>query len=106
MEFRPKSSRQNVVFDGGSHLTLPFFLIMEYFHRVLQGLCFISNFYFHPKCENLKIINLCFADDILLFVRGDLVSMKLIMDKVRGFSSSTGLTISIPKSKIYFRGVD
>ncbi|XP_058757557.1 uncharacterized protein LOC131630833 [Vicia villosa] len=78
---------------------LLFVLVMEYFHRILQGLCRVPNFNFHPKCEKLKIINLCFADDILMFVRGDLESVKLIMDKVRGFSASTGLQISIPKRR-------
>lgn len=85
---------------------LLFVLIMEYFHRVLQSLSRVPNFNFHPKCEKMKIINLRFADDILMFVRGDLESIKLLMDKVRDFSTSTGLKISVPKSKIYFGGVD
>ncbi|CAK8541495.1 unnamed protein product [Lathyrus sativus] len=32
--------------------------------------------------------------------------MRLIMEKVNEFSEATRLTISIPKSKIYFGGVD
>lgn len=65
---------------------LLFILIMKYFHRVMQGLEDIPNFNFHPKCERLKIVNICFADDILLFSMGDIVSIRLIMRKVREFS--------------------
>ncbi|CAK8531028.1 unnamed protein product [Lathyrus sativus] len=79
---------------------------MEYLHRVLQGLVKNLNFKFHPKCDRLKIINLCFADDILLFAREDHESMRLIIDKMREFSTTTSLTIRIPKRKIYFGGVD
>lgn len=56
--------------------------------------------------EKLKNINLCFAYNILIFVRGDLESMKLIMDRVRNFSAATSFNISIPKSKFYLGGVD
>lgn len=85
---------------------LLFVLIMEYLHRVLQGLNSNPNFNFHHTCEKLKIINICFADDILIFVKGDLGSMKFIMHKIRYFSTATWLYISIPKSKIYLGGVD
>lgn len=56
--------------------------------------------------EKLKNINLCFAYNILSFVRRDLEFMKLIMDRVRNFSAATSFNISIPKSKIYLGGVD
>lgn len=85
---------------------LLFVLAMEYFNRVLQSLDANPNFNYHPKCEHLKIINLCFADDILMFVRGDSESMRHIIDKVKDFSEAAGLIVSIPKSKMYFGGVD
>ncbi|KAL5170815.1 hypothetical protein HKD37_11G032419 [Glycine soja] len=56
---------------------------MEYLHRVLHGLGSNHNFNYHPKCEKLKIINLCFVDDILIFLRGDRGSMKLMMNKMK-----------------------
>lgn len=54
----------------------------------------------------LKIINICFADDILIFVRGDLGSIKLILKKIKDFSVAIGLYISNPKSRIFLGGVD
>ncbi|CAK8533490.1 unnamed protein product [Lathyrus sativus] len=79
---------------------------MEYLHRLLQGLHLNPNFNFHPKCEKLRIINLCFADDILVFTRGDLESVKLVMDRFRIFANTIELNISNPKSKLYLGGVD
>lgn len=35
---------------------LLFVIVMEYHHRVLQDLCLVPDFNFHPKCEKLKII--------------------------------------------------
>lgn len=79
---------------------------MEYFHRVLQELKDNHNYKFHPKNEKMKIINLYFADDIMLFVIGDIGPVKLIMEKVKEISAATGLNMSIPKSNVYFGGVD
>src|SRR4051812_19652244 len=79
---------------------------MEYMHRILQGLGNNPDFNYHPKCEKLKIINVCFADDILMFARGDVGSIQLLMKKVKDFSTATGLMMSIPKSRIYFGSVD
>ncbi|XP_058726931.1 secreted RxLR effector protein 78-like [Vicia villosa] len=76
---------------GGPISPLLFVLIMEYLYRVLQTLKDASDFIFHPKCDKLKIINICFADDILLFSRADVPSIKLIVNKIRDFTQATGL---------------
>ncbi|XP_058777032.1 uncharacterized protein LOC131651381 [Vicia villosa] len=73
---------------------------MEYLRRTMQGMDLISNFKYHPKCNKLKITNLCFVDDLLLFVGGDVESVKLMMSKFRDFPTATGLKASIPKCKI------
>ncbi|XP_058769802.1 uncharacterized protein LOC131643564 [Vicia villosa] len=79
---------------------------MEYLYRVLQSLKDSSDFRFHLKCAKLRIINICFADDILLFSRADFPSIKLIRSKIRDFTQATCLQMSQPKSKLYFGGVD
>ncbi|XP_058783262.1 uncharacterized protein LOC131657933 [Vicia villosa] len=73
---------------------------------VLQSLKDNPGFRFHPKCKKLNIVNVCFADDIILFSKADMNSIRILMDKVKEFSQATGLHMSIPKSKIYFGGVD
>nr|GEX51774.1 hypothetical protein [Tanacetum cinerariifolium] len=54
---------------------------------------------------NLKLINVCFADDLFLFARGDMELAKLIMDALDEFKSISGLVPIIPKSKAYFCNV-
>lgn len=47
-----------------------------------------------------------FANDILLFSRGDEISMQLLMDKFQEFSKSTGLVVNPAKCKIFCGGMD
>jgi hypothetical protein len=84
---------------------LLFVLIMEYLHRCLQNLHKNPNFNFHPKCEKLQITNICFADDLIMFTRGDEASIKLMMGEFQKFSDSTGLKANPAKCKVYFGGV-
>ncbi|CAK8530761.1 unnamed protein product [Lathyrus sativus] len=83
-----------------------FVLIMEYMNRLMVKMQRNPNFNYHAKCENLNITNLTFADDVLLFCKGDEISMQLILRAFRDFSNSTGLIMNPNKCKIYFGGLD
>lgn len=72
-----------------SHLL--FVVVMEYLHRSIQKLCKVHDFNFHAMCEKLEIINISFADDLLLFARGDIKSIELLIEKVIEFSRVTSL---------------
>nr|GEW52162.1 hypothetical protein [Tanacetum cinerariifolium] len=61
--------------------------------------------WYHKYCEELSIINVCFADDLFLFARGDVESVKVIMDSLNEFKAVSGLVPSIPKSTAYFCNV-
>lgn len=80
---------------------LLFFLVMEYFHRSVQRLKEISDFNFHAKCEQLQVINISFAGDFLLFSRGDIRSIELLMENVVAFSRATGLCVNPSKCKVF-----
>ncbi|KAF3645514.1 hypothetical protein FXO38_19607 [Capsicum annuum] len=82
-----------------------FVLIMEYLSRLLKKLRGIPNFNYHPKCERLQIIQLSFADDLLLFSRGDALSVRLLYGVFMEFSQISGLVANNEKSSIYFGGV-
>lgn len=47
-------------------------------------------------------MQLGFADDLLLFSRGDLVSDQRLFSKLQQFSSASGLQVNLQKSSIYF----
>lgn len=64
------------------------------------------NFNLYAKYEKIGLTNLCFADDLLLFVKGDKISVEIIMYTFGKFSNSIGLKVNPENCCIYFRGVD
>lgn len=83
-----------------------FVLAMEYLNRCLLRLADNLDFNYHPRCHKLGITHLCFADDLLMFARGDNLSVQLIHDAFSSFSEASGLKTNLNKSQIYFGGVD
>ncbi|XP_074267101.1 uncharacterized protein LOC141590405 [Silene latifolia] len=63
-------------------------------------------FKYHPLCKELKITNLMFADDALMFSNGDAVSMMLLLKSFSTFSKTSGLKVSSSKSNAYFNRVN
>nr|XP_016447089.1 PREDICTED: uncharacterized protein LOC107772114 [Nicotiana tabacum] len=84
---------------------LLFVLAMEYLTSSLKNLKDQPNFNYHPRCEKLSIIQLSFADDLLLFCRGDRVFVQLLYECFNSFSQASGLVANQNKSSIYFGGV-
>ncbi|GJU60852.1 putative RNA-directed DNA polymerase, eukaryota, reverse transcriptase zinc-binding domain protein [Tanacetum coccineum] len=86
----------------GDPLSLYLFtLVMEILTLILQRRVRLSDsFRYHKHCEDLNIINVCFADDLFLFARGDVVLASVIMDSLNEFKAVSGLVPSIPKSKL------
>ncbi|KAL0285709.1 UNVERIFIED_CONTAM: Retrovirus-related Pol polyprotein from type-2 retrotransposable element R2DM, partial [Sesamum radiatum] len=70
-----------------------FLLSMEYFSRLVKRRTSDSEFNFHPKCEKLKITHLLFADDLMLFSRGDLPSISILMECLQEFRDVSGLPL-------------
>ncbi|XP_062099761.1 uncharacterized protein LOC133805598 [Humulus lupulus] len=57
-----------------------------------------KDFRFHPKCKNLKLVNLCFADDLVIFCKGVSNSVQIIKDCFTEFSLASGLSANLEKS--------
>ncbi|GJY75098.1 hypothetical protein Tco_0479529 [Tanacetum coccineum] len=64
-----------------------------------------DTFRYHNLCEDLQIVNVCFADDLFIFSRGEVDSARLIMESLEEFQKSLGIVPSIPKSTVYFCNV-
>lgn len=83
-----------------------FVIVMEILTCILREKSLKSDFQFHWKCKQNKIINLCFADDLMIFCKGDFASVGHIHSSLFEFESLSGLKPSPHKSHIFFSGVD
>ncbi|XP_062074097.1 uncharacterized protein LOC133778243 [Humulus lupulus] len=84
---------------------LLFILIMEYLTRLLQLGAQQQEFRYHPLCKGLKIINLCFADDLVIFCKANSGSVQVVKQVFEDFCNSTDLKANISKSHVFFGGV-
>lgn len=64
---------------------------IEYLSRCLNYATMQNSFNFRAKCERLKIPHLAFADDLMIFTRGDYLSVKIICDVLNAFGEASGL---------------
>ncbi|XP_013739311.1 uncharacterized protein LOC106442132 [Brassica napus] len=61
-----------------------------------------KRFKFHPRCKELSLTHLCFANDLMVFVEGTKVSIEGALSV---FAKWSGLYISIEKSTVFMAGV-
>ncbi|XP_028111135.1 uncharacterized protein LOC114309562 [Camellia sinensis] len=55
-----------------------FVIVMEVLARILNEKFLDPQFKFHWRCAKNKIVNLCFADDLMIFCKGHIQSVTLI----------------------------
>ena len=79
-----------------------FVLSMEVLSRILRK----NNVSYHPKCASLRINHLIFADDLMIFVRGNLGSIQEVKHSLNLVAEYSGLTANAEKTEIYFGGVN
>ncbi|KAH0768980.1 hypothetical protein KY290_012961 [Solanum tuberosum] len=82
-----------------------FAIAMEYLSRFLNELQGDKGFKFHPRCAKLIITHLSFADDLIMFSRGDMKSVAALQECFMQFSNASGLKANLGKSCAYFRGM-
>ncbi|XP_074317710.1 uncharacterized protein LOC141653760 [Silene latifolia] len=62
-------------------------------------------FQYHPLCKATKLNHLMFADDLLMFCKGNTASIMLLLRAFSSFSRASGLTMNSSKSEVYYNGV-
>ncbi|GJV22270.1 RNA-directed DNA polymerase, eukaryota, reverse transcriptase zinc-binding domain protein [Tanacetum coccineum] len=83
-----------------------FTIVMEVFTLMLRRQVSKEvKFKYHWGCKNLVILNLCFADDLMLFCHGDIVSASVLRRALDEFCLSLGLRPNTAKSTVYFGNV-
>ena len=63
-----------------------------------------GNIGYHPTCAQINLIQLSFADNIMVFTDGEPSSLQGIFSVLNEFESWSGLAISPAKSAIYMGG--
>ena len=85
---------------------LLFIIVMEAFSRSLSVAAQGQGFEIHPKCEDVNLTHVCFADDIFLFAGGTSSSVQIIMDELYKFENFSRLQVNKQKSAIFLAGVN
>ena len=60
---------------------------------------------YHPRCQNILLTYLCFADDLLVFTDGTRRSIEGVLQIFEDFAVISGLKISLEKSTLYTAGI-
>ncbi|KAL0283921.1 UNVERIFIED_CONTAM: Transposon TX1 uncharacterized protein [Sesamum radiatum] len=110
------SAHYSVVVNGGVHGFLRgarglrqgdpmspylFVLVMEVLHMILQQLIEQDGeFRYHWRCQDLKLFQLSFADDLILLCKADVRSVNLFSRGLDLFASLSGLHTNPQKSQL------
>ncbi|GJS41520.1 hypothetical protein Tco_0566563 [Tanacetum coccineum] len=79
---------------------------MEFLTLILKWRLNLSeSFRFHHYCDEMELINVCFAYDLFIFAKGDTNSARVIMEGLDEFKKVSGLVPSILKSTTFFCNV-
>lgn len=78
---------------------------MDYLSRMIKINTHVPSFKYHPKCAKMQITHLAFADDLILFARGEAGSVRILMQTIHNFGQMSGLYINHQKSKVFAAGV-
>lgn len=83
-----------------------FTLVMEVLSLMQKrGVTESNVFKYHPKCSKLGLINLFFADDLIMFSYGNKDSVLVLLNALNEFRRASSLVPSIAKSTVFFANV-
>nr|GEU85615.1 hypothetical protein [Tanacetum cinerariifolium] len=84
-----------------------FTLIMQMFSLMLQRQTERDpNFQYRYGCKQLKLVHVCFAEDLLVMCHGDSKSIRVIQRALNEFSECCGLMPNNAKSTVFFRSLN
>lgn len=89
--------------DPISHLL--FVICMEYLSRLMKKIETHAHFQFHPRCKQIKLNHMIFADDLILCCAGNFPAVYSMLQAFKLFSTSFGLQVSERNSNFYTAGV-
>ena len=78
---------------------------MNVLSKLLDAAAMHGVFSYHPKCKKVTLTHLSFADDLLIFSKGNLSSISGIQEVLKTFYAISGLQLNSAKSEIFSTGV-
>lgn len=84
---------------------LLFILCMEYFSRLMTYVGKQPEFTFHRRCKSLGLNHLCFANDVILFCKGDFKSIQMMLQGINLFADTSGLKVNHTMFDFYSYGL-
>lgn len=85
---------------------LLFVLVMKYLSRILKSISELHGFKFHAMWKQQKLTHLFFADDLMIFRKGNLESVSRFIEALGRLSAVNGLIAKMEKSNLFLAGVD
>lgn len=82
-----------------------FVLVMNFLSFLLDIAVKSGVFKYHPKCKCVQLTHICFADDLLIFTKGDLDSVLGVKSVMKYFYEISGLKLNPAKSKVFIAGM-
>ena len=100
-------------FKGGSGLRQAcplspylFVIAMEVLNACISKSISEGDFQFHWKAKEINLTHLVFADDLILFCKGECDSIRLLFEGVKLFSDLSGMKSNPSKCTCFFGNVD
>ncbi|XP_010423438.1 PREDICTED: uncharacterized protein LOC104708540 [Camelina sativa] len=91
--------------QGCSLLPYLFVICMDVLSKMLDKATASQDIGYHPRCKNLRLTHLCFADNLMILSDGKVRSVDGIVQVLNIFAKRSGLTISMEKTTLYLGGV-
>ena len=82
-----------------------FVLAMNVLSRLLDAAARYGVFSYHPMCKRINLTHLCFADDLLIFSKGNLESVIGVKKILCLFYAYSGLQLNCGKSELFHTGI-
>ena len=80
-------------------------LAMNVLSKMLDAAAVHGVFSFHPKCKKVAITHLCFADDLLIFTKGNMESVIGVQNVLKAFYLFSRLQVNCTKCEVFSTGV-
>ncbi|KAG7578526.1 Reverse transcriptase domain [Arabidopsis thaliana x Arabidopsis arenosa] len=82
-----------------------FVICMNVLSHLINKSAAENKFGYHPRCHNILLTHLCFADDLMVFAEGTKRSVESIITIFDEFAKISGLKISLEKSTLFMAGI-